>query len=129
MQSNSIIYIIYIYIFCFLYHSVVSQRCSLCIKIQTFKFWSKYLCLSVKMLFSQAQIQFKTQCQKFTSDCCLVGQVEVLQEEALLKQQEVQTDNFLLAGLQKNIRPPLQQNSSLEHIVSTAQVNTQFDSY
>ncbi|XP_074485892.1 TNF receptor-associated factor 5 isoform X1 [Sebastes fasciatus] len=55
------------------------------------------------------------------SNTHLEQQVEVLQEEALLKQQEVQTDNFLLAGLQKNIRPPLQQNSSLEHIVSTAQ--------
>lgn len=57
------------------------------------------------------------------SDCCLLGQVEVLQEEALLRQQEVQTDGLLLAGLQKEIRPLLQQNSSHEHMVSTAQVN------
>lgn len=57
------------------------------------------------------------------SDCWLLGQVEVLQEEALLRQQEVQTDGLLLAGLQKDIRPLLQQNSSQEHTVSTAQVS------
>ncbi|XP_070841484.1 TNF receptor-associated factor 5 [Chaetodon trifascialis] len=55
------------------------------------------------------------------SNTHLEQQVEVLQEEALLRQQEVQTDSSLLAGLQKEIRPLLQQNSSHEHIVSTAQ--------
>ncbi|XP_036961915.1 TNF receptor-associated factor 5 isoform X1 [Acanthopagrus latus] len=55
------------------------------------------------------------------SNAHLEQQVEVLQEEALLRQQEVQTDGLLLAGLQKDIRPLLQQNSSQEHTVSTAQ--------
>lgn len=54
--------------------------------------------------------------------CCLHGQVEVLQEEALLRQQEVQTDSLVLAGLQKKIQPVLQQSSSHEHVISTAQV-------
>lgn len=58
------------------------------------------------------------------SDCCLLGQVEVLQEEALQRKQEVQTDSLLLAGLQKEIRPLLQQNGSHELIVSTAQVTS-----
>ncbi|XP_044045280.1 TNF receptor-associated factor 5 isoform X5 [Siniperca chuatsi] len=49
------------------------------------------------------------------------NKVEVLHQEAQLRQQEVQTDSLLLAGLQKKIRPLLQQNSSHEHIVSTAQ--------
>lgn len=61
--------------------------------------------------------------EMFTSDC-LLGQVEVLQEEALLRQQEVQTDSLVFAGLQKEIRLLLQQNSSHEHLVSTAQVQT-----
>ncbi|XP_070684369.1 TNF receptor-associated factor 5 [Pempheris klunzingeri] len=55
------------------------------------------------------------------SNTHLEQQVEVLQEEALLRQQEVQTDSLLLTGLQKEIRPLLQQNSSHEHIISTAQ--------
>ncbi|XP_076584050.1 TNF receptor-associated factor 5 [Chaetodon auriga] len=55
------------------------------------------------------------------SNTHLEQQVEVLQEEALLRQQEVQTDSSLLTGLQREIRPLLQQNSSHEHIVSTAQ--------
>ncbi|XP_044045279.1 TNF receptor-associated factor 5 isoform X4 [Siniperca chuatsi] len=55
------------------------------------------------------------------SNSHLEQQVEVLHQEAQLRQQEVQTDSLLLAGLQKKIRPLLQQNSSHEHIVSTAQ--------
>lgn len=54
------------------------------------------------------------------SNTHLEQQVEVLQEEALLMQPEVETDSLLLAGLQKKIRPLLQQNSR-EHIVSAAQ--------
>lgn len=54
----------------------------------------------------------------------LLGQVEVLREEALLMQQEVQTDGLLLAGLQKTIRPLLQQKDGRELTVSAAQVNT-----
>ncbi|XP_031719139.1 TNF receptor-associated factor 5 [Anarrhichthys ocellatus] len=55
------------------------------------------------------------------SNTHLEQQVEVLQEEALLMQPEVETDSLLLAGLQKKIRPWLQQNNSREHIVSAAQ--------
>ncbi|XP_051238121.1 TNF receptor-associated factor 5 [Dicentrarchus labrax] len=55
------------------------------------------------------------------SNTHLEQQVEVLQEEALQRKQEVQTDSLLLAGLQKEIRPLLQQNGSHELIVSTAQ--------
>lgn len=85
-----------------------------------------------------AQIRFLLICvnisdfkvsEVFTSDCRVPGQVEVLQEEALLRQQEIQTDSLLLAGLQKKMRPLLQQNSNHEHIVCTAQVNTQTDSF
>nr|XP_033943833.1 TNF receptor-associated factor 5 isoform X1 [Pseudochaenichthys georgianus] len=55
------------------------------------------------------------------SNTHLEQQVEVLQETALLRQNELQTDSLLLAGLQKQIRPLLQHNSSQEHIVSAAQ--------
>ncbi|XP_031153005.1 TNF receptor-associated factor 5 [Sander lucioperca] len=55
------------------------------------------------------------------SNTHLEQQVEVLQEEALLRQQEVQTDSLLLAALQKKIRPLQQQNSSHDHMVSAAQ--------
>ncbi|KAK2817561.1 hypothetical protein Q5P01_025752 [Channa striata] len=55
------------------------------------------------------------------SNSHLEQQVEVLQEEALLRQQEVQADSLLLAGLQKQVRPLLDQSSSHERIVSTAQ--------
>ncbi|KAM9363295.1 TNF receptor-associated factor 5 [Symphorus nematophorus] len=55
------------------------------------------------------------------SNTHLEQQVEVLQEEALLRQQELQTDSLQLAGLQKDVIPLLQQNRSHEHIVSTAQ--------
>ncbi|XP_054460049.1 TNF receptor-associated factor 5 [Anoplopoma fimbria] len=55
------------------------------------------------------------------SNSHLEQQVEVLQEEALLMQQEVETDSLLLVGLQKKIRPLLQQNNSREQIVSAAQ--------
>nr|XP_046233053.1 TNF receptor-associated factor 5 [Scatophagus argus] len=55
------------------------------------------------------------------SNTHLEQQVEVLQEEALLRHQEVQTDSLLLADVQEEIRPLLQQNSSHEHIISTAQ--------
>ncbi|XP_068582927.1 TNF receptor-associated factor 5 [Cebidichthys violaceus] len=55
------------------------------------------------------------------SNTHLEQQVEVLQEEALLMQPELETDSLLLAGLQKKIRPLLQQNNSREHIVSAAQ--------
>lgn len=61
------------------------------------------------------------------SDGCLLGQVEVLQEEVLLRQQEVQTDSLLLAGLQEDMGPLLQQNGSHECVISAVQVNTQFD--
>ena len=52
--------------------------------------------------------------------------MEVLQEEALLRQRDVQTDSLLLTGLQKQIRPLIQESNSHNHIISTAQVNTQF---
>nr|XP_020514021.1 TNF receptor-associated factor 5-like [Labrus bergylta]XP_020514022.1 TNF receptor-associated factor 5-like [Labrus bergylta]XP_020514023.1 TNF receptor-associated factor 5-like [Labrus bergylta]XP_020514024.1 TNF receptor-associated factor 5-like [Labrus bergylta] len=55
------------------------------------------------------------------SNTHLEQQVEVLQEEALLRQQEVQVDGLHLAGLQKKIGPLQQQTSSHEHIVSAAQ--------
>uniref|UniRef100_A0A7N6BKR5 TNF receptor-associated factor n=1 Tax=Anabas testudineus TaxID=64144 RepID=A0A7N6BKR5_ANATE len=55
------------------------------------------------------------------SNTNLEQQVCLLKEEALLRQQEVQTDSLVLNGLQKKIRPLLQQSSSHEHIVSTAQ--------
>ncbi|XP_044199562.1 TNF receptor-associated factor 5 [Thunnus albacares] len=55
------------------------------------------------------------------SNTNLEQQMDVLQEEALLRQQDVQTDTLLLAGLQKKIRPLLQQSNNHEHIVSTAQ--------
>ncbi|KAK5865509.1 hypothetical protein PBY51_019775 [Eleginops maclovinus] len=55
------------------------------------------------------------------SNTHLEQQVEVLQETALLRQNEVQTDSVLLAGLQKKIRPLLQHNSSQDHIVSAVQ--------
>ncbi|XP_029316601.1 TNF receptor-associated factor 5-like isoform X2 [Cottoperca gobio] len=55
------------------------------------------------------------------SNTHLEQQVEVLQETALLRQQEVQTDSLLLAGLHNKIRPLLHQNSSHEHVVSAAQ--------
>uniref|UniRef100_A0A3Q0SHX3 TNF receptor-associated factor n=1 Tax=Amphilophus citrinellus TaxID=61819 RepID=A0A3Q0SHX3_AMPCI len=55
------------------------------------------------------------------SNIHLEQQVEVLQEEALLRQQEAQTNSLLVAGLQKQIRPLLQQSSNHEHMVSMAQ--------
>ncbi|XP_049899692.1 TNF receptor-associated factor 5 isoform X2 [Epinephelus moara] len=55
------------------------------------------------------------------SNTHLEQQVELLQEEALLRQEEVQTDGLLLAGLQKKIRPLLQHNSSHDHLLSAAQ--------
>ncbi|XP_040042804.2 TNF receptor-associated factor 5 isoform X1 [Gasterosteus aculeatus] len=55
------------------------------------------------------------------SNTHLEQQVEVLREEALLMQQEVQTDGLLLAGLQKTIRPLLQQKDGRELTVSAAQ--------
>ncbi|KAG7460558.1 TNF receptor-associated factor 5-like, partial [Solea senegalensis] len=51
----------------------------------------------------------------------LEQQVEVLQQEVLLRQQEVQADNLLLAGLQKKIRPLLQQTDIQECDVSASQ--------
>uniref|UniRef100_G3Q7M3 TNF receptor-associated factor n=1 Tax=Gasterosteus aculeatus TaxID=69293 RepID=G3Q7M3_GASAC len=63
------------------------------------------------------------------SNTHLEQQVEGLREEALLMQQEVQTDGLLLAGLQKTIRPLLQQKDGRELTVSAAQVNTYQDSY
>ncbi|XP_018545111.1 TNF receptor-associated factor 5 [Lates calcarifer] len=55
------------------------------------------------------------------SNTNLEQQVGVLQEEVLLRQQEVQTDSLLLTGLQKKIRPLLQQSSHHENVISTAQ--------
>ncbi|XP_042341193.1 TNF receptor-associated factor 5 isoform X2 [Plectropomus leopardus] len=55
------------------------------------------------------------------SNTHLEQQVEALQEEALLRQQEVQTDSLLLAGLHKKIRPLLQHSGSHEELVSAAQ--------
>ncbi|XP_068444789.1 TNF receptor-associated factor 5 [Clinocottus analis] len=55
------------------------------------------------------------------SNTHLEQRVEVLQEEALLMQQEVEADGSLLAGLQERILPLLQQNISCEHKVSAAQ--------
>ncbi|XP_037327880.2 TNF receptor-associated factor 5 isoform X1 [Pungitius pungitius] len=55
------------------------------------------------------------------SNTHLEQQVEVLREEEALMQQEVQTDGLLLAGLQKTIRPLLQQNQDQELTVSAAQ--------
>ncbi|XP_061582145.1 TNF receptor-associated factor 5 isoform X2 [Cololabis saira] len=55
------------------------------------------------------------------SNTHLEQQVEVLQEEALLREQQIQTGSVVLTGLQKQIRPLLQQSSNHDHIVSTAQ--------
>ncbi|XP_023118016.1 TNF receptor-associated factor 5 [Amphiprion ocellaris] len=55
------------------------------------------------------------------SNAHLEQQVEVLQEEALLRQREVHSDSLLIAGLQNGIRPLLQQSNSHEHSISTAQ--------
>lgn len=55
------------------------------------------------------------------SNTHLEQQVEALQGEALLRQQEVQTNSLLLAGLQKKMVPVLQQSSSHELMVSEAQ--------
>nr|WMV84500.1 TNF receptor-associated factor 5 transcript variant 1 [Larimichthys crocea] len=55
------------------------------------------------------------------SNTHLEQQVEVLQEEALQRQQEVQTDGSLLDGLQQEVRPLLQQTSNHERIICTAQ--------
>ncbi|CAK6983403.1 TNF receptor-associated factor 5 [Scomber scombrus] len=55
------------------------------------------------------------------SNTNLEHQMGVLQEEALLRQQDVQTNTILLAGLQNKIRPLLQQSINHEHIVSTVQ--------
>ncbi|XP_035493832.1 TNF receptor-associated factor 5 [Scophthalmus maximus] len=57
------------------------------------------------------------------SNSDLEQQVEVLQEEALLRQQDAQTDSLLLTGLQKRIQPLLKQSSCHEHAVSSAQRN------
>lgn len=62
----------------------------------------------------------------FTSDFCLLGQVEVLQEEALLRQRDANNDSLVVTGIQHQIRPLLKQSSSHEHIISAAQVNSQF---
>ncbi|XP_034417064.1 TNF receptor-associated factor 5 isoform X1 [Cyclopterus lumpus] len=55
------------------------------------------------------------------SNARLEQRVEVLQEEALLLQQDVQRDSSLLAGLQKKIPPLLRQNDSEHIVVSAAQ--------
>ncbi|XP_034535361.1 TNF receptor-associated factor 5-like [Notolabrus celidotus] len=55
------------------------------------------------------------------SNTHLEQQVEALQGEALVRQQEVQTNGLLLAGLQKKMVPLLQQSSSHENAVSAAQ--------
>ncbi|KAM3624350.1 uncharacterized protein V6R79_022287 [Siganus canaliculatus] len=55
------------------------------------------------------------------SNTHLEQQVGFLQEEALLRQQEVQTNHLMLTGLQEEIRPLLKQNGSSEHILSAAQ--------
>ncbi|KAK2918471.1 TNF receptor-associated factor 5 [Channa argus] len=55
------------------------------------------------------------------SNSHLEQQVEVLQEEALRRQQDIQRDGLLLAGLHKQVQPLLEQSSSHERIVSTAQ--------
>lgn len=52
-----------------------------------------------------------------------MGQVEDLQEEALLRQQEVLHDSSLLAGLQEDIGTLLEQASSHEQRISTVQVH------
>uniref|UniRef100_A0A3Q3MW60 TNF receptor-associated factor n=1 Tax=Mastacembelus armatus TaxID=205130 RepID=A0A3Q3MW60_9TELE len=55
------------------------------------------------------------------SNTNLEQQVEVLQEEVLQRQQEVQTDGLLLAGVQRKIQPLLQQSSEHEYAISAAQ--------
>uniref|UniRef100_A0A3Q3AZ57 TNF receptor-associated factor n=2 Tax=Kryptolebias marmoratus TaxID=37003 RepID=A0A3Q3AZ57_KRYMA len=50
----------------------------------------------------------------------LEQKVEALQEKALRKQQELQTDE-LLTGQQKQVRSLLQQSSNIEHTISTVQ--------
>ncbi|XP_041641836.1 TNF receptor-associated factor 5 [Cheilinus undulatus] len=55
------------------------------------------------------------------SNTHLEQQVELLQEEALLRKQELQTDSLHLAGLQKKVRLLLQQTSNHEHVFSAAQ--------
>lgn len=56
-----------------------------------------------------------------------MGQVEDLQEEALLKQQEVLRNSSLLAGLQEDNGHLLEQASSHEHKISTVQVHAHCD--
>lgn len=53
-------------------------------------------------------------------------QVVFVQKEALLRQQEVQTDTLLLSDLQEQLGSVLQQSRSQEHIVATAQVCPRF---
>uniref|UniRef100_A0A673CEQ3 TNF receptor-associated factor n=2 Tax=Sphaeramia orbicularis TaxID=375764 RepID=A0A673CEQ3_9TELE len=55
------------------------------------------------------------------SNVDLEHQVELLQQEALLKQQEVHADSVLLTGLQNQTRPLLQKSNSHEHNVTTVQ--------
>uniref|UniRef100_A0A3P9L5T9 TNF receptor-associated factor n=1 Tax=Oryzias latipes TaxID=8090 RepID=A0A3P9L5T9_ORYLA len=55
------------------------------------------------------------------SSAHLEQQVVFVQKEALLRQQEVQTDTLLLSDLQEQLGSVLQQNRSQEHIVATAQ--------
>ncbi|XP_029014083.1 TNF receptor-associated factor 5 [Betta splendens] len=54
------------------------------------------------------------------SSVSLEQQVELLQEEALLRGQEVHAD-LVLAGLQEEIRPLLQQSSSHQHVAAALQ--------
>ncbi|KAM9314461.1 TNF receptor-associated factor 5 isoform 2-T2 [Pholidichthys leucotaenia] len=55
------------------------------------------------------------------SNTQLEQRVELLQEEVLLREQEVQTDGLLLADVQEQLRPLQQQSSSQEQLISTAQ--------
>lgn len=56
-----------------------------------------------------------------------MGKVVDLQEEALLRQQEVLQDSSLLAGLQEDIGHLLKKASSHEHKISTVQVHAHCD--
>ncbi|KAM3865345.1 TNF receptor-associated factor 5 [Diretmus argenteus] len=55
------------------------------------------------------------------SNTKLEKQMEALQEEVLLKQQEIQEECFLVDGLENEVRPLVQQSSRHEQMVSTAQ--------
>ncbi|XP_028266680.1 TNF receptor-associated factor 5 isoform X2 [Parambassis ranga] len=105
-------------------HKLVEHR-ELCPEVQTDCSYKKFGC-SVQgkrgtvMLHEDAAVNHHM-LLVLRSNTHLEQQVEVLQEEALLRQRDANTDSLLVTGMQQQIRPLLQQSSSHEHIISTAQ--------